>query len=150
MSSSAITVSANRPTALLRDRLHSDVTILNSRCRLRREDEHTVVLVGGAPVAHFKDSDRLAKTNAMVMLVEHGWRPLSCGARGLFNVAANGIAACFGMSRLLDDDGRIENSLAQSDVAPIVEALGSARSLSCSFRRSSPASYLFKLALASL
>jgi len=50
-----------------------NLTILNPRCWLQREGEQTVVLVGGAPVAHFKDSDRLAKTNAMVMLVEHGW-----------------------------------------------------------------------------
>ncbi|MBN2576274.1 MAG: helix-turn-helix domain-containing protein [Deltaproteobacteria bacterium] len=50
-----------------------DVTILSSRCRLLREDEQTVVVVCGAPVAHFKETDRLAKANVMVMLVEHGW-----------------------------------------------------------------------------
>jgi hypothetical protein len=49
------------------------VAILSSRCRLLRESEQTVVVVSGAPVAHFKQSDRLAKANVMVMLVEHGW-----------------------------------------------------------------------------
>lgn len=53
--------------------LGDGVAILSSRCRLLRESEQTVVVVSGAPVAHFKQSDRLAKANVMVMLVEHGW-----------------------------------------------------------------------------
>jgi prepilin-type processing-associated H-X9-DG protein len=51
----------------------SDVVVINGRCQLRREEGHTVVLVSGLPVAHFRDGDRPATANAMVMLVEHGW-----------------------------------------------------------------------------
>jgi prepilin-type processing-associated H-X9-DG protein len=47
--------------------------VLNARCRLRREGDQTVVLMSGFPVAHFRDTDQLARSNAMVMLVEHGW-----------------------------------------------------------------------------
>jgi prepilin-type processing-associated H-X9-DG protein len=49
------------------------VVVLNARCRLRREGDQTVVLMSGFPVAHFSDTDQLAKCNVMVMLVEHGW-----------------------------------------------------------------------------
>ena len=49
------------------------VVVLNARCRLQREGDETVVLMSGSPVAHFRDADQLAKCNAMVMLVEHGW-----------------------------------------------------------------------------
>ena len=49
------------------------VVVLNARCRLQREDDQTVVLMSGFPVAHFSDTDQLAKCNVMVMLVEHGW-----------------------------------------------------------------------------
>jgi Winged helix-turn helix len=50
-----------------------DVVFVNERCQLRREGTERVVLVSGFPVAHFSDEDRPAATNAMVMLVEHGW-----------------------------------------------------------------------------
>jgi prepilin-type processing-associated H-X9-DG protein len=49
------------------------VVVLNARCRLQREGDQTVVLMSGFPVAHFSDTDQLAKCNVMVMLVEHGW-----------------------------------------------------------------------------
>ena len=49
------------------------VVVLNARCRLQREGDETVVLMSGFPVAHFSDTDQLAKCNVMVMLVEHGW-----------------------------------------------------------------------------
>ena len=64
------------------------VTILNSRCRLQRDGEETVVLVSGQPITHFKANDLSAKANVMVMLVEHGWamqvevaRAFSCDVR---------------------------------------------------------------------
>jgi prepilin-type processing-associated H-X9-DG protein len=46
---------------------------LNGRCQIRREDDQRVVVVAGMPVAHFRDDDRAAAANAMVMLVEHAW-----------------------------------------------------------------------------
>jgi hypothetical protein len=49
------------------------VTILNSRCRLQRDGEESIVLVAGAPIAHFRADDLSARANVMVMLVEHGW-----------------------------------------------------------------------------
>lgn len=49
------------------------VVVLNARCRLQREGDETVVVMSGFPVAHFSDTDKLAKCNVMVMLVEHGW-----------------------------------------------------------------------------
>jgi len=64
------------------------VVVLNARCRLQREGDQTVVLVSGFPVAHFSDTDQLAKCNVMVMLVEHGWalqvevaRAFACNVR---------------------------------------------------------------------
>jgi prepilin-type processing-associated H-X9-DG protein len=51
----------------------SDVVFVNGRCQLRREGTTRMVLMSGLPVAHFSDDDRPAATNAMVMLVEHGW-----------------------------------------------------------------------------
>jgi prepilin-type processing-associated H-X9-DG protein len=77
------------------DALGDGGTILNSRCRLQREGEQTVVLVCGAPVAHFTATDRLAKANAMVMLAEHGWatqvevaRAFACDVRTVRRVQA--------------------------------------------------------------
>ncbi len=49
------------------------VTFLNGRCQIRRDGGQCVVLVAGMPIAHFRDGDRVAAGNAMVMLVEHGW-----------------------------------------------------------------------------
>jgi prepilin-type processing-associated H-X9-DG protein len=64
------------------------IVVLNARCRLQREGDQTVVLVSGFPVAHFSDTDQLAKCNVMVMLVEHGWalqvevaRAFACNVR---------------------------------------------------------------------
>jgi prepilin-type processing-associated H-X9-DG protein len=51
----------------------ASVVVLNARCQLRHEGDQTVVLMSGFPVAHFTDTDQLAKCNVMVMLVEHGW-----------------------------------------------------------------------------
>jgi transposase len=50
-----------------------DVVFLNERCVIRRDGDQRVVLVAGMAVAHFRDDDRAAAANAMVMLVEHGW-----------------------------------------------------------------------------
>ena len=49
------------------------VVFLNGRCQIRREDGERVVVVVGMPIAHFREDDRVAAANAMVMLVEHGW-----------------------------------------------------------------------------
>jgi prepilin-type processing-associated H-X9-DG protein len=64
------------------------VVFLNGRCQIRREGDERMVLVAGMPIAHYREGDRMAAANAMVMLVECGWaqqmeaaRAFSCDVR---------------------------------------------------------------------
>ena len=47
--------------------------VINSRCLLRCQEDHCVVLVSGIPLAQFSSRDHMAEAHAMVSLVEQGW-----------------------------------------------------------------------------
>jgi transposase len=47
--------------------------VINDRCVLRVEEQHSVVVVAGVPTAHFTNDDPMARAYAMVSLVEGGW-----------------------------------------------------------------------------
>jgi transposase len=51
----------------------SDLRVINSRCLVRSQDGHCVVLVSGIILAQFAHGDRMAEAHAMVSLVEQGW-----------------------------------------------------------------------------
>src|SRR5271157_5282783 len=64
--------------------------VINSRCMVRRQEGHCVVLVSGIPLAQYARTDRMAEAYAMVNLVEQGWasqqevaRAFSCSVRTL-------------------------------------------------------------------
>jgi DNA-binding CsgD family transcriptional regulator len=65
-----------------------NVCVINSRCMVRSQEGHCVVLVSGIALAHYARSDRMAEAYAMVNLVEQGWasqqevaRAFACAAR---------------------------------------------------------------------
>src|SRR5208283_2713884 len=62
--------------------------VINSRCMVRSQEGHCVVLVSGIPLAQYARTDRMAEAYAMVNLVEQGWasqqevaRAFACAAR---------------------------------------------------------------------
>jgi len=56
---------------------------LNGRCQIRHEGDERMVLVAGMPIAHYREGDRMAAANAMVMLVECGWASAGRGSASL-------------------------------------------------------------------
>ena len=65
-----------------------EVCVINSRCLVRSQEGHCVVLVSGIPLAQYARTDRMAEAYAMVNLVEQGWasqqevaRAFACAAR---------------------------------------------------------------------
>ena len=65
-----------------------NVCVINSRCMVRSQEGHCVVLVSGIALAQYARSDRMAEAYAMVNLVEQGWasqqevaRAFACAAR---------------------------------------------------------------------
>jgi len=65
-----------------------DLCVINSRCMVRSQEGHCVVLVSGIPLAQYARTDRMAEAYAMVNLVEQGWasqqevaRAFACAAR---------------------------------------------------------------------
>jgi DNA-binding CsgD family transcriptional regulator len=65
-----------------------NVRVINSRCLVRSQEGHCVVLVSGIPLAQYARTDRMAEAYAMVNLVEQGWasqqevaRAFACAAR---------------------------------------------------------------------
>ena len=65
-----------------------NVRVINSRCMVRSQEGHCVVLVSGIPLAQYARTDRMAEAYAMVNLVEQGWasqqevaRAFACAAR---------------------------------------------------------------------
>ncbi len=65
-----------------------NVRVINSRCMVRSQEGHCVVLVAGIPLAQYARTDRMAEAYAMVNLVEQGWasqqevaRAFACAAR---------------------------------------------------------------------
>jgi transposase len=65
-----------------------NLRVINSRCLLRRQDGHCVVMVSGIALAQYAASDRMAEAHAMISLVEQGWanqnevaRAFDCSAR---------------------------------------------------------------------
>ncbi len=65
-----------------------NVRVINSRCMVRSQEGHCVVLVSGIALAHYARTDRMAGAYAMVNLVEQGWasqqevaRAFACAAR---------------------------------------------------------------------
>jgi transposase len=75
--------------------------VINDRCMLRIEDQHRVVVVAGAPVAHFANDDPMARAHAMVSLVEHGWADQNDVAR-VFEVSARTLRR---YQRRYEDEG---------------------------------------------
>jgi transposase len=64
--------------------------VINSRCLVRNQNDHCVVLVSGMVLAQYEASDLMAEAHAMVGLVEQGWanqtevaRAFDCSARTL-------------------------------------------------------------------
>lgn len=62
--------------------------VINSRCLLRSQNDHCVVLASGIVLAQYEANDRMAEAHAMVSLVEQGWadqsevaRAFDCSAR---------------------------------------------------------------------
>ena len=51
----------------------SGSVFINARCQLRMESGYRVVLVGGLPLSHYADGDRMGEAHSMVSLVEQGW-----------------------------------------------------------------------------
>ncbi len=51
----------------------SGLTVINSRCSLRANAEHRVVVVAGLPVHHYSADDAVAEGYAMVFLVDGGY-----------------------------------------------------------------------------
>jgi hypothetical protein len=47
--------------------------VLNSRCLIRTQDGHCLVIVSGIVIAQYASGDRMAEAYAMVNLVEQGW-----------------------------------------------------------------------------
>jgi len=67
-----------------------NLRVINSRCMVRSQEGHCVVLVSGTPLAQYASTDRMAEAYAMVNLVEQGWasqqevaRAFSCSVRTL-------------------------------------------------------------------
>jgi DNA-binding CsgD family transcriptional regulator len=67
-----------------------DAVPINERCLVRACGQHRVVVVCGLPVLQFAADDRLAKTHAMINLVQQGWgdqndvaRAFGCSTRTL-------------------------------------------------------------------
>jgi transposase len=67
-----------------------NLVVINSRCLVRRQEGHCVVLVSGIVLAQYAQTDRMAEAYAMVNLVEQGWasqkevaRAFGYGARTL-------------------------------------------------------------------
>ncbi len=65
-----------------------NVRVINSRCIVRSQEDHCVVLVSGIALAQYARTDRMAEAYAMVNLVEQGWasqqdvaRAFACAAR---------------------------------------------------------------------
>jgi DNA-binding CsgD family transcriptional regulator len=65
-----------------------NVRVINSRCMVRSQEGHCVVLVSGIALAHYARTDRMAEAYAMVNLVEQGWasqqevaRAFACATR---------------------------------------------------------------------
>ena len=67
----------------------SDGTVaVNTRCLVRTQDEHRVVLVAGIVLCQYSVGDHMAEAHAMVSLVEQGWaeqrdvaRAFGCSSR---------------------------------------------------------------------
>jgi DNA-binding CsgD family transcriptional regulator len=51
----------------------SETVIINSRCTLRVEEDHRVVVVSGLAVQHYSTNDPVAEAYAMVFLVNSGY-----------------------------------------------------------------------------
>jgi transposase len=49
------------------------VAVVNSRCLIRTQDGHRIVVVSGIPLAQYAVGDALAEASAMVSLVQQGW-----------------------------------------------------------------------------
>jgi DNA-binding CsgD family transcriptional regulator len=67
-----------------------NLRVINSRCMVRSQEGHCVVLVSGTPLAQYASTDRMAEAYAMVNLVEQGWasqqevaRAFRCSVRTL-------------------------------------------------------------------
>ena len=65
-----------------------NVRVINSRCMVRSQAGHCVVLVSGIVLAQYARTDRMAEAYAMVNLVEQGWasqqevaRAFACATR---------------------------------------------------------------------
>jgi len=64
----------------------SGALIINSRCLVRTQDGHRVVVVSGVVLAQYTVGDLMAEAHAMVSLVEQGW------------ANQNDVARAFGLS----------------------------------------------------
>lgn len=53
--------------------LASESVVINSRCVVRAEGKHRVVLVAGLPVQHYSSDDVIARAYAMLFLVDAGY-----------------------------------------------------------------------------
>ena len=64
---------ARQGTLFREPRPPDDTIVVNSRCVVRAQDGHRLVLVMGSPLTHYAIGDRMAEAHAMVSLVDQGW-----------------------------------------------------------------------------
>ena len=65
-------------------------TFINSRCLMRTQDGHRIVIVVGVAIAQYALGDRMAEAHAMVNLIDQGWadqkevaRAFGCSVRSV-------------------------------------------------------------------
>jgi transposase len=75
--------------------------VINDRCVLRVEDQHSVIVIAGLPFGHFENDDAMGRAYAMVSLVEGGWADQNDVAR-VFEVTARTLRR---YQRRYEDDG---------------------------------------------
>jgi transposase len=65
-------------------------TVVNSRCSVKTQGGHRIVIVAGVVIAQYAVGDRIAEAHAMVSLIDQGWagqkelaRAFNCSARSV-------------------------------------------------------------------